>query len=74
MTFAWDKANGHRGLSASRTMDHYTAWVWMLGDEEVAGVGNLKNYDAYGKENLAKICDRYEWSDINFDDGDRSNS
>ena len=74
MPFAWEKANGHRGLSAMRTMDHYTAWVWMLGDAEAEAFGDLKGYDAYGKENLAMICDRYGWDDVNFDDGDRSNS
>ena len=37
MAFAWDKANNYRGLSAGRSMAHYTAWIWLLGDEQVFG-------------------------------------
>lgn len=72
MTFAWDKANGCRGLSAGRTMDHYTAWVWLLGDEGV--FGDLQNYIYYGKLNLIKICEYYGWNDLlALDDGERVN-
>jgi len=73
MTFAWDKANNERGLSASRTMDHYTAWIWMLGDEEVDIFGNIQEYEFYGKPQLKAICDHYGWDDVNDDDGVRSN-
>ena len=40
MTFAWDKANNGRGLSAGRSMDHYSAWTWLAGDD----LGDLRNY------------------------------
>lgn len=72
MTFAWGKANDCRGLSAGRTMDHYTAWVWLLGDEDV--FGDLQNYTYYGKLNLIKICKYYGWNDLlALDDGERVN-
>jgi len=73
MSFAWDKANGCRGLSAGRTMSHYTAWTWLLGDENV--FGDLGDYEYYGKDNLVKLCKYYGWDDLLLlDDGIRSNS
>lgn len=74
MEFAWDKANNCRGLSASRSMSHYMAWIWLLGDEEVKYFGNLESYQYYGKDNLVKICERYGWDHTQWDDGIRSNN
>jgi hypothetical protein len=71
MSFAWDKANDFRGLSASRSMDHYTAWIWLLGDEDY--FGDLGDYKYYGKDNLKKICDKYGWDSKQWDDGVRLN-
>lgn len=72
MEFAWDKAKNCRGISASRSMSHYSAWIWMLGDEDV--FGNLQNYNYYGKDNLVKICEHYGWDYKKWDDGIRVNS
>ncbi len=33
LRFAWDKASGHRGISASRSVDKLTAYCWVLGLE-----------------------------------------
>jgi hypothetical protein len=74
MPFAWSKANGYRGLSAARSMDHYTAWIWLLGDEYVEKFGDIRNYEFYGKDNLKAICDEFGWADVNHDDGVRENS
>lgn len=71
MPFAWDKANDCRGLSAGRSMDHYTAWTWMIGDEDV--FGDLSDYEFYGKDNLRKICEYYGWDADKWDDGIRTN-
>lgn len=72
MDFAWSKANNKRGLSASRTMDHYISWTWLLGDDEY--FGDLATYEFYGKDNLVKICERYGWDSKRWDDGVRENS
>jgi hypothetical protein len=72
MEFAWDKANNGRGISAGRSMDHYTEWVWMLGDEDV--IGDLREYEYYGKDNLVKLCEHYGWDHTKWDDGVRENS
>ena len=36
MPFAWKKANGRRGISAGRSLDHMSAWLWLLGREAAA--------------------------------------
>lgn len=70
MSFAWEKANNCRGLSAARSMNHYSAWVWLLGDD----LGNLNDYEYYGKDNLVKICQKYGWDHHQWDDGIRTNT
>ncbi len=71
MPFAWDKANNQRGLSAGRSMSHYAAWVWLLGDEDK--FGDLTEYEFYGKDNLVKICEAYGWDHKQWDNGRRTN-
>ena len=69
MEFAWKKANDGRGISAMRSMHHYMAWTWLLGDD----LGNLLDYQYYGKDNLVKICKHYGWDHTKWDDGVRRN-
>jgi hypothetical protein len=69
MPFAWEKANGCRGLSAGRSLAHYQAWVWLMGDD----LGDLTEYECYGKDNLIKICEHYGWDHKQWDDDVRSN-
>lgn len=72
MSFAWNKAINCRGISASRSMVHYSVWIWMLRDEEK--FGDLEKYEYYGKDNLVKICEHYGWDASQWDDGIRVNS
>lgn len=69
MPFAWEKANDRKSLSASRTMSHYSAWVWLAGDD----LGELTEYEFYGKDNLVRICNHYGWDSSAWDDGIRTN-
>lgn len=69
MPFAWGKANGKRGISAGRSMSHYSAWTWLISED----FGNLGNYQCYGKDNLTAICERFGWDAKQWDDGVRSN-
>ena len=71
MAFAWEKANDERSISASRSLAHYTAWIWMIGDE--SRFGDLEEYEHYGKDNLRLICDAYGWDADQWDDGRRVN-
>lgn len=60
MTFAWDKANNERGLSAGRSINHFEAWLWLLGDEEaLAFAEDDDNYPEYGRPILRFICERF---------------
>lgn len=66
MSFAWEKANGERGLSAARTMDHYTSWLWLDGDETLHKT--LENYTEYGKPQLREICEYLGVNSTDFGD------
>ncbi|CUK21974.1 hypothetical protein [Achromobacter xylosoxidans] len=69
MPFAWEKANNGRGISASRSMSHFSAWTWLAGDD----LGDLGDYEYYGKDNLVRICNHYGWDSSQWDDGERHN-
>ena len=71
MSFAWDKANSERSISAGRSLAHYTVWIWMIGDQ--GRFGDLEEYHYYGKDNLRSICDAYGWNADQWDDGIRTN-
>lgn len=76
MDFAWEKANGCRGLSANRTMMYYIAWTWLSGDREFSGQVEReyhKNYRYYGKDILVMICKFYGWDPVKWDNGRRQN-
>ena len=69
MSFAWEKANEGRGLSAGRSLSHYSAWIWLAGDD----LGDLLDYEFYGKDKLVLICNHYGWDSSEWDDGVRTN-
>ena len=69
MPFAWEKANDGRGLSAGRSLSHYSAWIWLAGDD----LGDLLEYEFYGKDKLVLICNHYGWDSSKWDDGVRIN-
>jgi hypothetical protein len=70
MPFAWDKVNNCRGLSAGRSMSHYSAWSWLIRED----FGDLTDYEFYGKPNLIKICEHFGWDHTQWDDGVRTNT
>jgi hypothetical protein len=75
MSFAWDKANNRRGLSAGRSLDHMKAWLWLLGEDEAwVEAVKLSEYSHYGKPQLRAICKRFGWDWTQWDDGRWSNS
>jgi len=65
MPFAWDKANDCRGLSAARSLNHFSAWLWLMGED--AMVRNIKaGYSYYGKPHLVMICEKFgiDWKSL----------
>lgn len=60
LSFAWDKAINHRGLSAIRSLSHMRAWLWLLGkDELLAFLETDGNFRPYGTPVLAKISEAF---------------
>lgn len=74
MEFAWEKANGCRGLSAGRSLAHMRAWLWLAGEDKfLEEHNNLDDYEYYGKPELIAICEKYEIDWKILDDGVRTN-
>jgi hypothetical protein len=48
MEFAWDKANNCRGISASRSVQHFESWLWLAGADGFDAVSDAE-YQFYGK-------------------------
>lgn len=67
MPFAWEKANDCRGLSAGRSIDHFKAYLWLLGEDAV--VEQIGSYSEYGKPQLRAICEKYGIDWRSLDDG-----
>ena len=73
MPFAWEKANNKRGISASRSIHHYIAWLWLEGEWPDDEIDALENYSYYGKDELRKICEYLGLDPDKFDDSIREN-
>lgn len=72
MDFAWEKANDCRGLSAGRSLDHFFAWLWLDGNDELSN--SILNYNYYGKPQLVEICEYLKIDSSKWDNGIRQNS
>lgn len=59
MDFAWRKVEDHRGLSASRSVEKFEAWLWLLGDEPVIADFDAAPYENYGAPKLHVVCKAY---------------
>ncbi len=58
LSFAFDKCLDHRGISASRSLNHFRTWFWLAGDDKtLAFIEDDANYPQYGAPVLAKIAE-----------------
>ena len=73
MPFAWEKANDCRGLSASRSIDHMKAYLWLLNDGSYEEMEKIE-YEHYGKEKLIFVCEHCGLDWEQWDDGVRTNT
>ncbi|GJD41350.1 hypothetical protein [Methylobacterium bullatum] len=71
LSFAWDKANDCRGLSAGRSICHMQAWLWLLGEDEAAK--QIEDYDLYGKPQLRAISEAVGVDWTSLDNGEWTN-
>lgn len=54
MPFALEKAEGGRGISAWRSLNHYAAWLWLcLEDADWEQFADWEDYEDYGLAHLA---------------------
>jgi hypothetical protein len=60
MSFALGKAKDHRGLSAGRSIDHMTSWIWLAGEDELLEKVETAPYAQYGAPKLKLICEHFE--------------
>ena len=67
LPFAWDKANHCLGLSAARSMEHMSSWLWLLGHDRASE--QVLEYDLYGKPWLRAVCEAFGWDWRQWDDG-----
>lgn len=74
MPFAWEKANGCRGISANRSINHMEAWVWLTGDDELLKKMDEIPYQHYGKEKLIFVAEHFDIGWKVWDDGVRTNT
>ena len=64
----WTPAPRDRESLIAEMLD-YMPLVWLAGDD----LGDLTEYEYYGKDNLVKICNHYGWDSSQWDDGERTN-
>ena len=68
MSVAWGKVEDHRSISAGRSVDKLSAYVWLLGDDDTLARVEEAGYAQYGAPKLAVICGVYDL-DIPEDEG-----
>ena len=62
MTFAWGKVENHRGLSAGRSIEKMSAWLRVLGNDELADkLDSGDPWGQYGAGLLAIVCEKYKF-------------
>lgn len=78
MDFAFEKMDDHRGISASRSIEHYENWLWLLNDDELLDKFLRRPYQNYGAPKLQLIIETFfpdyeraseEWF-VNMAEGD----
>lgn len=58
MQYAWGKAMNQRGISAVRSIQKLSVWLWMLGREDLEDIIDADNlYNPYGAPALVLVCD-----------------
>ena len=59
LEFAIGKAYDHRGISASRSIDKLTEWLWLLGEDDLLFAFEEADYQAYGAPKLQVLVDAW---------------
>jgi hypothetical protein len=62
--FAYEKINDERGISAHRSIGHYIAWLYLVGNDELRAWVEKEvdtNYHSYGRHIMDRIVTAYGW-------------
>jgi len=60
--FAWGKVIDHRGLSAGRSVMKLSAWMWLIGRDDLAELVVREDlYAPYGAPALKALCFELGW-------------
>lgn len=60
MSFAWEKANAERGLSAIRSIEKVKAWLFLLERDDILIALEEHDTEPYGKGMLRFVCQQLE--------------
>ena len=61
MEFAFGKAENQRGLSACRSIDKLSIWLWIMNREDLYSIiTNEDLYNPYGAPALIEVCDKMD--------------
>lgn len=61
--FAYEKINNERGISANRTIQHYIAWLWLAGEDDLLKWVEDEyehNYHGYGRHIVDRIVSQLQ--------------
>ncbi len=59
MVFGWKKALDKKGLSAIRTINKLSHWLWLMGREDLERlIQNDELYNPYGTPALIAVCEK----------------
>jgi hypothetical protein len=59
LAFAVGKALGHRGISATRSVEKFTIWIWCLADQDLADRFESADYPQYGAPKLQVLIEHF---------------
>lgn len=60
VVFAFDKIEGHRGISSVRSVQKLAEWAWLVGRDDVSKVvASEANYAPYGAPAIAHLCKEF---------------
>lgn len=59
MEFAWGKAEDERGISASRSIQKLSVWLWLMNQDDLKRlIEDDELYNPYGAPALIAVCDK----------------
>lgn len=64
LPFAMGKADGHRGISAGRSVDHFKTWAWLSGDAAFIAAVEESDYPNYGAPILKAVALALDAKDV----------